>query len=89
VIADKAYDAEERVVKPLEQARIEVVIPPRSCRKTPREAVKPLGSMTGSCIKPATSLRTSFASSSTFGELPHGTISRLGTSWPLFSSPPS
>ena len=37
VIADKAYDAEERVVKPLEQARIEVVIPPRSCRKTPRE----------------------------------------------------
>jgi transposase len=37
VIADKAYDAEERVVKPLEQAGIEVVIPPRSCRKTPRE----------------------------------------------------
>jgi transposase len=37
VIADKAYDAEERVVKPLEQAGIQVVIPPRSCRKTLRE----------------------------------------------------
>jgi transposase len=36
-IADQAYDAEERVVKPLEQAGIEVVIPPRRCRKTPRE----------------------------------------------------
>src|SRR3954462_5081187 len=72
VIADKAYDAEERVVKPLEQARIEVVIPPRSCRKTPRE-------YDGELYKPRTSLRTSFANSSTFGELPHGTISCLGT----------
>ena len=37
VIADKAYDAEQRVVKPLEQAGIQVVIPPRSCRKILRE----------------------------------------------------
>jgi transposase len=37
VIADQAYDAKERVVKPLQQAGIEIVIPSRSCRKTPRE----------------------------------------------------
>jgi transposase len=37
VIADQAYDAEERVVKPLQHAGIEIVIPSRSCRKTPRE----------------------------------------------------
>jgi transposase len=36
VIADKAYDADERVIQPLEQAGIEVVIPPRSQRRTPR-----------------------------------------------------
>ena len=35
VIADKAYDADDRVVQPLEQAGIEVVIPPRSQRRTP------------------------------------------------------
>lgn len=37
VIADKAYDADDRVVQPLEQAGIEVVIPPRSQRRTPRK----------------------------------------------------
>jgi transposase len=36
VIADKAYDAEERVLDPLRQAGKEAVIPPRSNRKTPR-----------------------------------------------------
>ena len=36
VIADKAYDADDRVVRPLEQVGIEVVIPPRSYRKNPR-----------------------------------------------------
>jgi transposase len=36
VIADKAYDADDRVVQPLQQAEIEVVIPPRSQRRTPR-----------------------------------------------------
>jgi transposase len=36
VIADKAYDADHRVVQPLEQAGIEVVIPPRRQRKAPR-----------------------------------------------------
>ncbi len=37
VIADNAYDADDRVVQPLEQAGIEVVIPPRRQRKTPRQ----------------------------------------------------
>jgi transposase len=34
VIADKAYDADDRVVQPLKQAGIEAVIPPRSKRRT-------------------------------------------------------
>ena len=36
VIADKAYDADERVIQPLERAGKNVVIPPRSNRKNPR-----------------------------------------------------
>jgi len=36
VIADKAYDADDRVVQPLKQAGIEAVIPPRSQRRTAR-----------------------------------------------------
>jgi len=37
VIADKAYDAEQRVLRPLEQAGKSYVIPPRSNRQNPRE----------------------------------------------------
>jgi transposase len=36
VLADKAYDADERVVIPLQQRGIEVVIPPKKNRKDPR-----------------------------------------------------
>jgi transposase len=36
VIADKAFAAEERVIRPLEQAGKTAVIPPRANRKTPR-----------------------------------------------------
>jgi transposase len=36
VLADKAYDADDRVVQPLEHAGIQVVIPPRSRRKSAR-----------------------------------------------------
>jgi transposase len=36
VIADKAYDAEERVIRPWEQAGKGFVIPPRSNRNNPR-----------------------------------------------------
>lgn len=37
VIADKAYDAEEHVLRRLEQAGKHCVIPPRGNRKNPRE----------------------------------------------------
>lgn len=37
LIADKAYDAEERVIRPLERAGRNWVIPPRGNRKNPRE----------------------------------------------------
>ena len=37
LIADKSYDAEERVLKPLEKAGIEAVIPSKANRKEPRD----------------------------------------------------
>jgi transposase len=37
VIADKAYDADERVLDKLEQAGVQAVIPPKANRKQPRE----------------------------------------------------
>ena len=42
VIADKAYDAQERVIEPLLEAGKTVVIPPRSTRKEPRSYDKHL-----------------------------------------------
>lgn len=36
MIADKAFDADERVIEPLQQAGKTVVIPPRANRKSPR-----------------------------------------------------
>jgi transposase len=36
LIADKAYDAEERVIEPLERVGKTAVIPPKANRKTPR-----------------------------------------------------
>lgn len=41
-LADKAYDAEARVLDILKEAGIEAVIPPKSNRKTPREYDKTL-----------------------------------------------
>lgn len=35
-MADKAFDADERVIKPLERAGIKAVIPPKSNRKIQR-----------------------------------------------------
>jgi transposase len=37
LIADKAFDADERVIEPLAKAGKTAVIPPRAHRKTPRE----------------------------------------------------
>jgi transposase len=42
VIADKAYDADERVIQRLEQAGKSFVIPPRSNRRNPRAYDKAL-----------------------------------------------
>jgi transposase len=36
VLADKGYDAAERVVKPLQERQIEVVIPSKKNRKAPQ-----------------------------------------------------
>jgi len=37
IIADKGYDADERVLQPLAQAGKTAVIPPKANRKSPRE----------------------------------------------------
>ena len=42
VIADKAYDADERVIEPLRHAEIEPVIPTKANRKEPRPYDKDL-----------------------------------------------
>ena len=42
LIADKAFDAEERVLKPLEQAGTVAVIPPKVSRKSQRSYDKDL-----------------------------------------------
>lgn len=42
VIADKAYDAQERLIEPLQSKGKTVVIPPRSNRKEPRSYDKHL-----------------------------------------------
>ncbi len=42
LIADKAYDADERVIKRLEATGTEPVIPPKANRKEPREFDKAL-----------------------------------------------
>lgn len=42
VIADKGYDAEERVIEPLQTKGVTVVIPPRRNRKKQREYDKEL-----------------------------------------------
>ena len=42
LLADKAYDADERVIQPLRDAGIEPVIPPKANRKEPRSYDKDL-----------------------------------------------
>jgi len=42
LIADKAFDAEERVLRPLEQAGKTAVIPPKANRRDPRPYDKEL-----------------------------------------------
>ena len=42
VLADKGYDADERVIEPLRAAGKQIVIPPKINRKTPRSYDKEL-----------------------------------------------
>jgi transposase len=42
VLADRAYDAEDRVLKPLKEAGCEAVIPPKKSRIPPRSYDKTL-----------------------------------------------
>lgn len=42
LLADKAFDADERVLKKLEEKGVEAVIPPKNNRKEPREYDKEL-----------------------------------------------
>jgi transposase len=42
ILADKGYDAEQRVIEPLQQQAKTAVIPPRRNRKNPREYDKDL-----------------------------------------------
>jgi transposase len=42
LLADKAYDADKRVIEPLQEAGIEAVIPPKANRKQPRSYDKDL-----------------------------------------------
>ena len=42
MLADKAYDADERMIKPLEAAGRVAVIPPKKNRKQPRDYDKHL-----------------------------------------------
>src|SRR3954462_14260535 len=88
VIADKAYDADDRVVQPLKQAGIEAVIPPRSQRRTARKYDREL-------YKARHLIENFFCKLKHFAALPcgsapsrHATISWHGTSRRLFSSPP-
>ena len=39
LLADKAFDADKRVIKPLAAAGITAVIPPRRHRKTPERSI--------------------------------------------------
>jgi transposase len=76
-LADKAYDADERMRQKLAEKGCEAVIPPRKNRLNPAEYDKDL-------IKHAISLKISSPSSSNTEPLLQGTIKRPGTFWALF-----
>lgn len=77
LLADKAYDAFDRVILPLNQRSIEVVIPPKSNRIAPR-MIKPY-------IKLVTWSRISLLNSNNFELLLLATISVLSTSLGVFT----
>ena len=81
LIADKAFDADQRVLEPLAEAGKTAVIPPRNTRTTPRAFDKDL-------YQARHLIANFFASSSSSGPLPRATTRPHDASWPAFTSPP-
>jgi IS5 family transposase len=69
-LADKAYDADERVIEPLRHAAIEPVIPTKANRKEPRPYDKDL-------YKARSLIENFFAGSSNFAPSPRDTTKPL------------
>ena len=82
LIADKAFDAEARVLKPLERAGKAAVIPPKSNRKEPRPYDKDL-------YKTRHLIENFFARLSNSGPLQRGTTNARCTSSAPSTSPPA
>jgi len=82
LLADKAFDADERVIEPLLVAGKIPAIPPKSSRKIQRAF--------RDCIRRGISSRTSSASSSSIAQLQPAMTRRSGISSPASSwQPPS
>src|SRR3954447_20555940 len=81
LIADKAFDADQRVLEPLAEAGKAAVIPPRQSRKAPRAFDKEL-------YKARHLIETFFAKPSSSGPLPPATTRPRDASWPAFTWPP-
>jgi len=79
VIADKAFDADERVIETLQRAGKMPVIPPKSQRKNPRDYDKAL-------YKERHLIENFFYNSSSFVPSPRAMIKSRATSSQAFTS---
>lgn len=79
VLADKAYDADERMINPLQQAGKTIVIPSKKNRKTQRAYDKVL-------YQARHLVENFFVNSNSSVPLPLDMIKPLVTSWPQFTS---
>ena len=81
LIADKAFDADQRVLEPLAEAGKVAVIPPRQSRKAPRAFDKDL-------YKARHLIENFFAKLKRPAPLPLATTRPRDVSWPAFTWPP-
>ena len=81
LIADKAFDAEERVIGPLRQAGKTAVIPPKANRKNPRPYDKTL-------YQARHLIENFFAKLKQYRAIATATTNAPSTSWPRSTSPP-
>jgi len=92
LIADKAFDADTRVLAPLAEAGQMAVIPPRTTRKMARAFDKDLYKARHLIETPDRDLfrqaQAVSPSSSSFGRLPPATTRPRDASWPVFTLPP-